>query len=68
MSDETLFDRRSLADKVEWEGGVFAALRYGIRSEDIADDEVAALWAEMEDLYLAITPISNRIAVLLNAE
>ena len=39
----------SLADvkaKVEWEGGIGAALNYGLRAEDIADPALAKLWAE----------------------
>ena len=58
-------DRRRLAEKVAWEGGVFATLRYGVRSEDIADEDLKALWAEMERHYRAITPIAVRIAAAL---
>jgi hypothetical protein len=60
-----LMDRRRLAEKVEWEGGVFATLRYGVRSEDIHDEELRALWAKMEEHYLAITPIATEISVRL---
>lgn len=58
-------DRRRLAEKVAWEGGVFATLRYGVRSEDIDDSTLRALWAQMEDHYRAITPIAVRIAASL---
>lgn len=58
-------DRRRLAEKVAWEGGVFATLRYGVRSQDIADEDLKALWAEMERHYRAITPIAVRIAAAL---
>jgi hypothetical protein len=58
-------DPRRLAEKVAWEGGVFATLRYGVRSEDIADEHLKALWAEMESHYRAITPIAARIAAAL---
>ncbi len=60
-----LMDRRRLAEKVEWEGGVFATLRYGVRSEEIDDQELRALWAQMEAHYLAITPIATQITVRL---
>jgi hypothetical protein len=58
--------RKSLADKVTWEGGAFDALRYGIRSRDIADDEVAQLWQRMEALYEQIAPLAWRIEALLD--
>lgn len=58
-------DRRRLAEKVSWEGGVFATLRYGVRSEDIDDPDLRRLWHEMERHYLAITPIATRIATEL---
>jgi hypothetical protein len=60
-----LLDLRRLAEKVEWEGGVFATLRYGVRSDDIADETLKTLWAEMERHYRAITPIAVRIAAAL---
>jgi hypothetical protein len=60
-----LMDRRRLAEKVEWEGGVFATLRYGVRSEEIEDEELRTLWAQMEEHYLAITPIATQITVRL---
>jgi hypothetical protein len=58
-------DRRRLATKVAWEGGVLATLRYGVRSEHIADEDLKALWAEMERHYRAMTPIAVRIAAAL---
>jgi hypothetical protein len=58
-------DRQRLAEKVAWEGGVFAALRYGLRSEEIADPKLRALWARMERKYQAITPIAVEIAAIL---
>ena len=64
-TDREPMDRRSLADKVAWEGGVFATLRYGVRSEDIADESLQALWAEMERHYRAIAPIAVQIAAAL---
>ena len=66
-ADREQLDRRGLADKVAWEGGVFATLRYGVRSEDIEDEHLRALWAEMECHYRAITPIAVRIAAALES-
>ena len=56
-----------LADKVHWEGGVYAALEYGLRSEDIEDPELASLWRRMEELHDELTsgPLADlRLGVL----
>ena len=63
-----LLDRRRLAEKVEWEGGVFATLRYGVRSDDIDDEELRGMWAQMEAHYLAMTPIATQTSVRLKNE
>lgn len=67
MDKSTKMDRQRLAEKVVWEGGVFATLRYGVRSDDIADEDLRALWAEMERHYQAITPIAVRITAALES-
>lgn len=41
---KTVYSNEDLAAKVEWEGGVIDALDYGIRAEQIADPQLAALW------------------------
>jgi hypothetical protein len=46
-----------LARKVDWEGGIIATLDYGIRSEQIADPEVAAMWHEAETIYDKLAPV-----------
>jgi len=50
------YDRRLLAHKVNWEGGVLEALAYGIRSALIADADLARKWAEVENLYERLAP------------
>lgn len=45
-----------LAKKVDWEGGVEDAIRYGIRSTQIADPELAEQWRELERLYAEVEP------------
>ena len=59
--------RAELAAKVEYEGGTFAALEYGIRSDDIADPEIAALWRDLEERYQALSPICQKIDSLLGS-
>lgn len=55
----------ALAAKVAWEGGAFEALRYGLRSEQIENAELAVLWRQMEVLYEQISPLAWRIESLL---
>lgn len=57
----TKLDIARLADKVGWEGGVLETIDYGIRSSDIDDQHVAQLWAELEELYMQITPLLAKI-------
>jgi hypothetical protein len=57
----TRYDRRLIAHKVDWEGGLLAALQYGVRSEQIADPELAAKWAVVEKLYAQLMPLVYEI-------
>jgi hypothetical protein len=50
------YDRRLLAHKVNWEGGVLGALQYGVRSDQIADPALARRWKEIEQLYVRLAP------------
>ena len=61
MDQERKLTLRRLAHKVGWEGGILATLDYGIRSDDIDDPEVAALWADLEQLYLRMAPIMGAL-------
>jgi hypothetical protein len=54
-------DISRLAEKVAWEGGVLEAIDYGIQSSDIEDEEVARLWAELEDLYADVVPLLAKL-------
>jgi hypothetical protein len=58
--------RHALGEKVAWEGGAFEALRYGIRSREIDDPELAQLWSRMESLYEQIAPLAWRIELILD--
>ena len=50
-----------LATKVDWEGGVLTAITYGLSSDEIADQEMAALWAQAEKAYSDLAPIVRKI-------
>ena len=66
MTTCQMMNAQGLARKVEWEGGVIAALEYGIRSEEIDDPELSALWHRMETLYDQLRPCvraANRLMI-----
>lgn len=44
-------DANALRSKIDWEGGVLPALEYGIRDDDIDDEELAESWAELSASY-----------------
>jgi hypothetical protein len=50
-----------LATKVDWEGGVLPAITYGIRANQIADPEIAALWSEAEKTHALLEPVIRDI-------
>jgi hypothetical protein len=51
------YDRDLLAYKVNWEGGVLATLDYGLRPEDIADEDLRAAWVELRALHARMKPL-----------
>lgn len=51
------YDRRLLAHKVNWEGGVMGALQYGVTSADIGDAALARRWARIERLHRQLMPL-----------
>lgn len=66
MADAKPISAKRLADKVEWEGGVLAALEYGIRSEQIDDSELRSLWSDLEQRYRSLTPLVSQIGERLD--
>lgn len=49
MDKSDIYD---LEAKIDWEGGMTAALKYGIHIEDYdVSDELKAAWYEMLDLF-----------------
>ena len=47
---DTMTTRDFLA-KIEWEGGIEAAIEYGLNPTDAADPEVARQWQAIVDQY-----------------
>ncbi len=56
------FDEKTLAQKIRWEGGLWAALEYGIKADHIEDPELAELWARLEHSYREIAPLIEAAA------
>lgn len=55
-------------DKVEWEGGIFEALNYGLRADDLANQnsELAHKWAELEKRWNDLKPLADEVQQLLD--
>lgn len=61
MGGESKLSIERLARRVATEGGIVAALDYGIRGSDIGDIEVAGAWAELQGLYEQMVPLMDRL-------
>ena len=57
MMAKHLYDRELLASKIRWEGGVLAALDYGLRPDDIDDAELRNAWARLRDVHAELRPL-----------
>lgn len=55
--NEKRYDRDLLAYKIRWEGGVMAALDYGLRSDDIDDPDLRAAWHRLQSLHAELRPL-----------
>lgn len=57
MTDE------EFANKVDYEGGIFLALEYGMTAEDLKNKEgvLYASWFELEAKYLELKPLCGRV-------
>lgn len=61
------YTRANLKAKVEWEGGVLAALDYGIKPEDIEGDELRDAWEAVRAAYIALNPLIRIVEEALEA-
>jgi hypothetical protein len=62
MAKEPKLSNEDLSRKIRWEGGILAALDYGIRAADVADPEVRKLWARLERSYRTLEPLLDEAA------
>ena len=65
MAAKVKYTNIELANKIEWEGGLYYAVEYGITSKDIADPEIAALWLQSEKAYKTLQAIFGAIKAKL---
>lgn len=60
-------DRTEVANKVDWEGGLDAVLEYGLRAEDLPEDdiELREAWQAMELAFHTFDQAADRVRDLL---
>lgn len=59
--------REDFAAQVDWEGGVYRSLEYGVRTDDVpeGDYELQEAWQALQELFLQAEPCANRVYDLL---
>lgn len=60
-------DRQSLAYKIEWEGGIYESLHYGIKPDDMpeGDTELEAAWLVIYDAFRMFEIAMERVEELM---
>lgn len=66
LSPSERLTKTSLAQKIRWEGGVLAALDYGIKPDEIEDAQLATLWRELDEAYRRFSPLLEEVAERLD--
>jgi hypothetical protein len=59
--EKTLMTNENLAAKIGWEGGVIETLDYGLRSDEIADPELRALWVKAQQHFKELRFVADKI-------
>jgi hypothetical protein len=64
---ERFESRKTLAGKIEWEGGILEALDYGIKTGDMpeGDEELAEAWAKLEASFRQTSALAEAVEDLL---
>lgn len=53
-------DLEDFVGKIDWEGGTYSALQYGLESKDYElPDDVAEKWDELQDLFSEIEALEG---------
>jgi hypothetical protein len=60
-------DRQAVASKIGWEGGIWEALEYGIKTEDMpeGDTELAEKWEALRTAFASAEAAWNAVSALL---
>lgn len=58
-------NNQELANKIDWEGGFYGALQYGIDPRYIQDKEMRELWVELQARFGMCEAIVEKIRNLL---
>lgn len=58
---EQKYTIESLNGKIEWEGGIEAAMEYGIRADDIEDETLGDLWYEATQQWAIFDHLRDEI-------
>jgi hypothetical protein len=58
-------DAKALLAKMEWEGGVFDLIDYGIRADQIDDPAIAAMWQDAVDHWTVFSALCRNIEELV---
>jgi hypothetical protein len=59
--------RLDVAAKIDWEGGIWQALEYGLDADDMpeGDTELRELWAELDTAFHMASVIAEKVEALL---
>jgi hypothetical protein len=58
-------NREEVRDKIDWEGGIWEVLAYGLKSQDMPDVELQEAWAKLEELYKAADAQADAVLAIL---
>lgn len=63
-------NKQEIAAKIEWEGGIAGALEWGLKIDDISEDdpELRTAFAELYQRWRGFDQASDRFAALLPLE
>lgn len=70
MTTDRFANRDAVRLKIEWEGGVFEALDYGLNASDMpeGDQELMNAWSDLEVAWNAMQPLIIRVDMLIYGE
>jgi hypothetical protein len=66
MTNQPKMSADRLAQKIRWEGGLMAALAYGIAPEQIDDPELSELWDRILRGYRELSPLLSEAMTRLD--